>query len=266
MRNVRYLDLRCCLIMIDSTLNGGNTINAECLVNIRKFIGAPPLCIQLAFYLWEERNELARSIVLEGEMNFREEMNDALIDFRCIESGNKFIFFKQADYFENMSNVDATIIFRNNYRSLHIDRHFREQLEFFSNQDADWKQNGHNDPEIETPYRICISNRYRYIIFIDSNCGDHIDFHLFAQEKLTRAKELIDQFLGTHTVEKISMSMLLTNNNENDRMVLGYLIINIQDIFLSNNNSTIKELNLVDSGTGFINFYNEQTDWGIQIT
>jgi hypothetical protein len=209
--------------------------------------------------LWEKNNDL--SLLIIDQNNIDEDIQDqiryTLKAFRCVQLGNKFIFFLQDEIFENISNIDVTIIYRNINRDFYIDPNYN--FESFSQEDSCWHNCYLIDNGIENEflYRVNKYNKYSYLIFLDSNCNDEINFEEFANKNIAKAFELIIKFLGTHIVEKMSMSMLLTNNHHDDQAALPFFIDGLQKILSSGKNATIKELILLDFGNGFVNYYDE---------
>jgi hypothetical protein len=268
---IHWGSVRLCLALINQDNNGDISVNPEVCAKIyaQHF---SPLDVRFSIHLWEKYNVLAQHQVADPNIQnegFRNELMAAYIDFKClrIPPGNRFIFFKQGEYFENLKNYDVTIIFRNDNARIHFMGIGNMNFERYSTVENRWINcNGFSPDQVEYEilYRVKDENKLSYLIFLNSNYNENENLHPFVSRMLRLASSQIKHHLGTHTVEKMAMSMIHANNRDDENTILPYMIENLHNtIFDQNHLTVLRELTLLDFGNGFTQYFDTNIPHGI---
>ena len=183
-----------------------------------------------------------------------------------VEDSYNYIQFKR-DYIDNnFFNVDATIIFRNN------NRHFLFQNENYriytieQNSWIDVNENlfTQNLAECNILYKIVenVTNKVSYVLFIDTNYEQDINIVTFVQEKITYSLNLLQNMLGTHRINRLSMSFSFMNSIEHELIVLPIYFDTVKR-FLSIN-EYLNCIKLIDMGNDFSNYFDQNQNYNFE--
>jgi len=147
-----------------------------------------------------------------------------------ILNSNHFLMLKQGYVEEYITNVDATIIFRNDKRRLHLNEFGNVTFEYYSLEEHTWKFIGkleESELKNDVLYKFTQNDNgsLSYVIFIDSNyLTGSVNTSEFVNERLNTSYALLREMLGTHSIETIAMSGVYMNNPIDDRICLPIML------------------------------------------
>jgi hypothetical protein len=181
-----------------------------------------------------------------------------------VENSYNFIQFKTDDLSKNFFNVDATIVFINQSRNLFFEKNNFRAYTFSQNSWIVCDENIFNrrilndNIQFDNLYKIIENetNKTSYLLFIDNNYDEVIDIDNFVPETINNSFTLLNTMLGTHGINKLSMSFTFMENNEDDTIALPIFVNTVKQFLLDNEYTN--SIMLIDRDGGFFPFDENQ--------
>jgi hypothetical protein len=186
-----------------------------------------------------------------------------------VEDSYNYIQFKTGDLDNNFFNVEATIIFKNQTRNLKFHNNNYKIYTFSQNNWIATDQNifiyyPMDNVQCDNLYKIIENNTNKtsYVLFIDTNYKQDIDIETFVQKKITNSLNLLQTMLGTHGINRLSMSFTFMNNRNHENIALPTYVGKVYQ-YLSNNNNT-NSIMLIDHDNDFSNYFDENQNYNFE--
>jgi hypothetical protein len=220
----------------------------------------------LAIYIFNNYGiETFQNLDIEGKQNA---LKSSGILF--VENSYNYIQFKRDDISNNFFNVEATIVFNNQRRNLFFGRDNFKTYTFSQNS---WITTDNNifryiryndDIQCDNLYKIIENetNKTSYLVFIDTNYDGNIDIETFVEARINHGFNLLQTMLGTHGINKLSMSFTLMESNEHDIIALP-IFVNTVNQFLLNCEST-NSIMLIVQDDSFLNYFDENQNYNFE--